>query len=101
MEQVRGSFVDRAIAALTAAGTSLTTGQLIARAAPAPTVRSAVQKLAADQRLMRTGLNRWGLADTGAAPYRALDVAAAAPVRRSRGGGARWSGAEGLLRPPG
>lgn len=106
VERVRGSFVDRVVAALAAAGTALTTGQLIARAAGAPamSVRSAVQKLAADDRLVRTDRNRWALAATGATPYTELRDAAAtaapevAPAPRRRRPGPAPSA--DLLRPP-
>lgn len=104
VERVRGSFVDRVVAALSAAGTALTTGQLIARATAgsAMSVRSAVQKLAADDRLVRTDRNRWALAATGATPYTELrdatpDAQPAPPPRRRRPGPAPSAD---LLRPP-
>ncbi|MGA8117864.1 MAG: hypothetical protein WCA46_29865 [Actinocatenispora sp.] len=65
----------------------LSTGQLIDRAGPAGSVRSAVQRLADDERLVRTGRNEWALASWGAEPYRPLDAglaSASAELARSR-----------------
>jgi hypothetical protein len=80
----RGSFVDRAVDVLVGAGRPMTTNELIGCAGPAGTVRSAAQRLARDDRLVRTGRNHWSLAEWGAAPYRPLEAGLAAAGRPRR-----------------
>lgn len=67
------SFVDRSVEALEEAGKPRTTNELMHHAGHAGTVRSAAQRLAGDDRLVRTGPNSWGLACWGARSYRPLD----------------------------
>lgn len=98
-ERVRGSFVDRAIDALHAAATPLTTGELLAATGSSGSVRTAVQKLSADDRLVRTGRNRWALAGTGATPYSPLAARSTAAPRHRRQPPTLPPATE-LLRPP-
>jgi hypothetical protein len=91
--------VDRAIDALHAAATPLTTGELLAATGSSGSVRAAVQKLSADDRLIRTGRNRWALAGTGETPYSPLAPKATAEPRHRRPPPALPPATE-LLRPP-
>ena len=97
-ERARGSFVDRAIDALRAAAAPLTTGELLAAAGSGGSVRTAVQKLAADDRLIRTGRNSWALAGTGETPYSPI-ARSTTPSRHRRPAPALPPATE-LLRPP-
>lgn|GEM_PF-3791024 len=97
-ERGRGSFVDRAIEALRAAAAPLTTSELLAAAGQPGSVRTAVQRLAADDRLVRTGRNRWALAGTGATPYSPISDRPT-PVRHRRPAPTLPPASE-LLRPP-
>jgi hypothetical protein len=95
MAGVARSFVDRSVEVLTESGAPRTTNELMHHAGHAGTVRSAAERLARDERLVRTGPNSWGLACWGARRYRPLDAvisdaAGAEPggfrqVRRDRG----------------
>lgn len=91
--------MDRAIDALHAATTPLTTGELIAAAGAGGSVRTAVLKLSADERLIRTGRNLWALAGTGETPYSPLAGRSTAAPRHRRQPPALPPAAE-LLRPP-